>query len=500
VALSGPGAAALNGKLYVMGGYSSGGYRSTLYEYEPSSGTWTQLASMNSSRGYFGTGVIDGKIYAFGGRGGSNYLNSTEVYDPGTDTWTTLASMDIPRYDLAGVALNDKLYAFGGNSHSYWDPPYVQDIEVYNSTTDTWEMVSHLLNMARQGLRPAAVGSYIFVTGGYRDSGSEKINERLQALPDYDPVVVSFLSANPTSGTVPLEVSFAVEASGGAGSYDYSWSFGDGETSDLQNPTHTYDTAGTYNVIVTVRDAGDPDNSTTGQLTVIPFVTLSVGISASPSTGQTPLEVTFTATISGESPPYSLEWNFGDGTEETQSTDSNTAQISHTYDTAGTYQVWIVVTSGDVEGAGTQTVQVSIGMSVSSPPTPTSDGEGDGAGCFIATAAYGSPMEPQVELLREFRDRFLLTNSVGKSFVIIYYAYSPPVADFIAKHDTLRAGVRCALLPVVAVSWIAVRLGPVLSLALVLLLLGLIDIGAGLTLKRMRLKSPDLGKRKATGT
>ncbi|MCK4760238.1 MAG: hypothetical protein KAT69_09310, partial [Candidatus Aminicenantes bacterium] len=66
----------------------------------------------------------------------------------------------------------------------------------------------------------------------------------------------------------------------------------------------------------------------------------------------------------------------------------------------------------------------------------------------------------------------------------------PPAAEFIAKNDSLRAVVRCALLPVVAVSWMAVHLGPVVSLALVFLLIGLIDVGAGRTLKRMRLRTP----------
>jgi subtilisin family serine protease/PKD repeat protein len=490
VALSGLGAVALNGKLYVMGGGLSTGYNSYLYEYDPSSDAWTQLASMNSPRSYFAAGVMDGKIYAFGGYDGSSRLSSAEFYDPQTQIWTTLASMNIPRYDIAGAALAGRLYALGGNSRSFWDPPYVQDIEAYNRATDTWEMVSQLLNVGRQGLRPAVLGSNIFVMGGFVGTGSEGINESLgEPLIPWKPVVVSYLSASPTSGVVPLEVSFAVEASGGSGSYTYSWSFGDGESSGLQNPTHTYDTAGSYDVTVTVADAVDLDNSTTGRLTVIALdqpVTISVGISASPSSGQAPLAVTFTANISGDSPPYNLDWDCGDGTSETQTTDSYTAQMSHTYNNAGTYHVCVVVTSALAGGGATQTVQASIGITVITPP-PTPDGP-VGGGCFIATAAYGSHMEPQVELLREFRDRFLLTNSEGKSFVMLYYACSPPLARFIAQHDTLRAMVRFTLLPVVAASWIAVHLGPILSLVLLILMLGLINVGAGIALKRVRFR------------
>jgi len=88
-----------------------------------------------------------------------------------------------------------------------------------------------------------------------------------------------------------------------------------------------------------------------------------------------------------------------------------------------------------------------------------------GGGCFIATEAYGYPIEPYVNVLREFRDRFLLANRVGKILVDFYYTYSPPVADFIANNDGLRAIAHAILLPVVGVSWVALKLGPVSIMA-----------------------------------
>ena len=65
-------------------------------------------------------------------------------------------------------------------------------------------------------------------------------------------------------------------------------------------------------------------------------------------------------------------------------------------------------------------------------------------GCFIATAAFRSYLEPHVMILRQFRDRFLLTSGMGSSFVDSYYEYSPPFADFISKHDGLKLLVRIA--------------------------------------------------------
>jgi hypothetical protein len=98
----------------------------------------------------------------------------------------------------------------------------------------------------------------------------------------------------------------------------------------------------------------------------------------------------------------------------------------------------------------------------------TGEGDAGGGGCFIATAAYGSLMEPHVKILRDFRDRILLQNSIGKGFVGLYYTYSPPIADFIAKHDNMKAFIRISLLPVVGMSWVALKIGPITSMAIIL--------------------------------
>lgn len=113
---------------------------------------------------------------------------------------------------------------------------------------------------------------------------------------------------------------------------------------------------------------------------------------------------------------------------------------------------------------------------------------GGGGGCFIATAAYGSSMQPHVKLLREFRDQFLVTNPVGRAIVDIYHAYSPPLADFISKHDSLSSMVRWSLLPIVGVSWMALNFSPCVTFALMGLLISLIGIIAVLTMRRMRLR------------
>jgi hypothetical protein len=125
---------------------------------------------------------------------------------------------------------------------------------------------------------------------------------------------------------------------------------------------------------------------------------------------------------------------------------------------------------------------------VDSDTTIGGDGGGGGGGCLVATATYGSPIEPHVKVLREFRDRFLLTNSAGKSLVRFYYTYSAPVAEFIGRHDTVRALVRWSLLPMVGVSWIALQFGPWVTLALLVLLICLMGAGAAIVARRIRLR------------
>lgn len=82
----------------------------------------------------------------------------------------------------------------------------------------------------------------------------------------------------------------------------------------------------------------------------------------------------------------------------------------------------------------------------------TDDGDGNGGdGCFIATAAYGSYLDPRVKVLRDFRDQQLLTNPIGTGLVEFYYRHSPPIADYLRERETLRAIVRSLLAAVVYV-------------------------------------------------
>jgi Beta-propeller repeat len=115
-------------------------------------------------------------------------------------------------------------------------------------------------------------------------------------------------------------------------------------------------------------------------------------------------------------------------------------------------------TSADADYNGLDAQDVTV--------TITGNASG-GSGCFIATAAYGSSLAPYVKVLSQFRDRFLLTNGIGRRFVHFYYTHSPPMADFIQKHDNLRAMVRLLLIPLVGAGWLALKIGLVSAMALI---------------------------------
>jgi len=146
---------------------------------------------------------------------------------------------------------------------------------------------------------------------------------------------------------------------------------------------------------------------------------------------------------------------------------------------------FFVATAYDTEGLESDYSEELLYETGNHPPVTDA---GNDRGCFIATAAYGSYMEPHVMVLRDFRDRVLLTNNVGRSFVELYYNYSPPVADFIANHDNLRAVVRWSLLPIVGVSWMALHLGPWVTMGAGILMVFVMFMGVGIILRRRRFR------------
>ncbi len=216
-------------------------------------------------------------------------------------------------------------------------------------------------------LRVASFGLLTVLTAACGASTASKEGTS-DPQPDDDQPVVS-AAASVTSGVAPLDVEFTGVAAGGDGDLEFLWEFGDGETSDDQNPSYVYAMNGTFVATFTATDE-DGDFATA-------TVTISVGSASAPAvtagadqtSGVAPLNVQFTSTVVGGDAPVTVAWNFGDG--ET----SAAANPLHTYLTPGTYGATVTATdaTGDMASA---TVLITVGSDskpvISIGATPTS--------------------------------------------------------------------------------------------------------------------------------
>lgn len=167
VEVVGHGVAAVDGKIYVIGGsnYDVWVVNST-FQYDPTADCWTPKKSMPTARSNFGIAVYEGKIYCFGGDIGTDRplpTAITEVYDPVTDSWESKASMPTARYDLVASAANGKIYLIGG--FDYKGPYCLNITEVYDPKTDLWiskaSMPTGVMSCAS-----AVIDDKIYVLGG----------------------------------------------------------------------------------------------------------------------------------------------------------------------------------------------------------------------------------------------------------------------------------------------------------------------------------------------
>ena len=193
-------AVALNGRIYAIGGSGPSGFLSSVEMYDPTSNSWTPLtgssaiASMNVSRVEFGAvAALDGRIYAMGGVSDGD-TNSVEAYNPSTNTWTppgAIAAMNTTHsYFPAVLGPDGNIYAIAGLTG---DTNQNTTVEEYLSNSNSWKIVSPLL-AGKFGHCAAVADGKIYAIGSLADSTVEA----------YDPVMDrSFVAPMPGDPSLP---------------------------------------------------------------------------------------------------------------------------------------------------------------------------------------------------------------------------------------------------------------------------------------------------------
>lgn len=173
---------------------------------------------------------------------------------------------------------------------------------------------------------------------------------------------VAGFAANATSGSYPFTVQFTDTT--GNGAYSWLWNFGDGKTSNEQNPVHTYTKGGTYTVKLTATNAvGSNTTSQAGYITTSASSVPVASFTGTPVNGIAPLTVTFTDTSTNS--PATWVWDFGDNAT------SAVQNPIHTFGSVGTYSVNLTVANSHGTGNLTKNGLVYVTSATGSLPNYT---------------------------------------------------------------------------------------------------------------------------------
>jgi len=251
--------------------------------------------------------------------------------------------------------------SFNGSNSSDSDgsiTSYAWDFK--DGETGNGEIISHTFS---------SIGSYNVELTVTDDKGAtDSITKIINVTETLNQSPTASFTANPTSGVVPLEVAFnASSSSDSDGSIIiYTWNFKDGDTGTGETINHTFSTTGSYNVELAVTDDKGATDSTTKivNVTETPNQSPVASITTNLASGVAPLEVSFNASNSSDSDGsiISYAWDFKDGNT------GNGETISHTFSSAGSYTVSLIVTDND--GATDTTTKT---ITVTETPNQSSD-------------------------------------------------------------------------------------------------------------------------------
>ena len=178
------GAAALDGALYVVGGFTVSedtlwNPSDRVFRFNPADDTWTERAPLPTARGGLAVTTLQGKLYAVSGYDGQRNPAAVEVYDPARDQWTAAAPLPTPRDHLAAVSIDETLYAIGGRVGLDYREN-LSTVEAYQAEANEWIPKADMPT-ARSGIAVGVLNGWVYVFGGESGEGTFHQNERYNA-------------------------------------------------------------------------------------------------------------------------------------------------------------------------------------------------------------------------------------------------------------------------------------------------------------------------------
>jgi PKD repeat protein len=423
-----------NGKVLVASG--AAGFSTTLTAelYDPTLRTWSATGTLVKDRAlHTATLLNNGMVLVTGGQQGfpdlRNPIADCELYDPGSGLWTATDSMSKTReVHTASLLPNGSVLITGG---LYYDGTTFfarTSCEIYTPAGAGCSLSCTAVPSASSGAPPLTVNftatatpsncsgspTYAWTFGDGATSTQQSPSHTYSAEGSYPWTMVATVdgvpcskggtitvTANcalactatvPATGTVATPVAFQSTATptGCSGTPTYAWTFGDGQTSTLQNPSHTYANAGSYNWALTVA-VNAVTCTKSGSITISPPCTLTCTASAAPTSGIAPLTVSFqsTATPSDCSGTPAFSWDLGDAVTTTLQ------NPTHTYVAPGNYNWTLTATVNGVTCQKTGTIVVSppctYALSVSSKSFTPAGGSANVSITASGQTSCGSP-------------------------------------------------------------------------------------------------------------
>eukprot|EP00929_Paragymnodinium_shiwhaense_P036521 TRINITY_DN19564_c0_g2_i2.p1 TRINITY_DN19564_c0_g2~~TRINITY_DN19564_c0_g2_i2.p1 ORF type:complete len:452 (-),score=98.79 TRINITY_DN19564_c0_g2_i2:109-1464(-) len=165
-------AAALEGKLYVVGGHDGRLVLAAAERFDPLTGKWEYVPNMPTARSRCAANSVRGHLYVVGGKSSRHHVTAAERFDPRTGIWEHLPPMPLAPMSCAAAALDDALYVVGAAQQR------TMAVQKFDFRAHSWQTVAAVPKQ-RFGCAVAGVNGALYVVGGHDGNQAVAFNERL---------------------------------------------------------------------------------------------------------------------------------------------------------------------------------------------------------------------------------------------------------------------------------------------------------------------------------